>query len=307
MTDAVITFRKEIETEIKNFETNKGENEAKNPRDLQKEIELYIEKRGALVEDYNKKHQAILDAWKQQNERIKERWNIIKCITSYAHSVGHIKHVIDCQNAIAQEIRTQQDKLYGKTPPPSPLLVSLEEAKKKHEAARQRYKTLAIIGQAISTRLVDIDKWVQQIDELIPGENQNFAIYIFWCKVIPAHRDLGEALNASCSFIDKFEKRWLYIPPSVPRTVPWLIPPGTYLNELNDAFLEAFQTTRQTEVDARIAFDNAKAKLDSLVKAQKEWADKTDEKVKSALQEKHECPVEIPRNDCTLPPSDQIP
>lgn len=306
MTDEVRDLLAEVEKEIENFETNKGNHEARNPQDQQKEINLYLEKRDALVEDYKKKYPALLDAWKLQNERIKERWSIIKCITSYAHSVDHIKNVIDCQNALTQEIRTQQNNLIGEVSPSS-LSTLLETAKKDNEVARQRYKTLTLISQAISARLAEIDKWIQQIDELIPGENQSFAIYLFWCKVIPAHRDLSKVQDASCSFIDEFKKRRLYVPPSNPRAMPWLIPHDQSSAELDCAFLAAFKTTREAEVKARIEFDSAKTTLDSLLKAQKEWADKADEKVKSALQGKHKCPAKTSSNSCTPQAQDQIP
>ncbi|WP_374476773.1 hypothetical protein [Zoogloea sp.] len=304
--ETVEKLLKRVENEIEVFEDSKEKHDVENPQGLKKEIIQYREKRVTLAEDYKNKYPALLGAWTQQNRRIKERWFIINSLPLYADSVSSIKDVITCQNATSNKIITQQVNIYGTTSPPS-LLASLNEAKKDHEEAKLAYKTLTTLAPIIGTRLSEIDKWIQQIDELIPGENQSFAIYLFWRKVIHAHRDLGEGLDASCDFIANFQHRVLYIPESNPRKAPWLIPDSKYSASLNEAFLTAYRDTREAEIKARIAFDNAKAALDSLEKTKKEWTDKFDEKVKSALQGKHVCPVESDRTSCDATTAQQVP
>lgn len=296
------SFKRAINDQMKRFESDRMEIEAKNMLELVKQTDIYSDKHETYLNDYKKEYPILRRTWEIQLETIIEIWKELKKNNEYGNHNTKIDEANKCKNNISEKITRKRSELYGTQPESDSK--KLDESKIAYDKAIQQFKTLTTLGQAIKTRQVEINKWIDKIKEICFCDI-GFAIYLFWDKVFHAHRDLIEDIN-NLTFNAETESRYpkdmlsneaLYRAHVGPRMGPWLIKPGQYLETLDTAYLEAYKTRLNDEFEKRKKVDTLKTELDALLKTQKDWTDKFDDKVKSALQGKLKCPVQPPSQE----------
>lgn len=304
--DSLKNFRKEIKDKLQSFESARNgvektrkEIEAKNLLELDKQTDIYDGKREAYFANYQKEYDILRETWDLQRGTIFKIWSELIKNTEYFTYNNKIKSAKTCKDDISKKITEKQNALYGIRPDSDSK--NLEDSKAAYDKAIQHFKMLTTLGQAIKTRQVEINKWIDKIKE-IRFMDIGFAIYLFWDKVFHPHRDLAYSISDldSCEKTnplyskDNTKKEDLYCAPANPREGPWLINPNDYLEKLDYAYLDAYKHKRNDEFAKREIVYTLETELDELLKAQKDWTDKFDEKVKCTLHGKCACPVQSP-------------
>jgi hypothetical protein len=269
-----------------------NEFEAKKLGELKTDLDAFVKKQDQLVDGYKAKYDALRKTWCDREtdvERVyahikcefpldKEKWqNLIKdCICRKKHDIYCLKKRI-----------AKRKRCCG-----GPLQRARDEAAVKYDEAKAALDVIQNLAQKIADALAANLTLIGEIDKL-PSAERTVALYLFWFKLLPAHKRLApKDISDACTTLgSEGDPKTLCKPvydegckdedgactppkgyedpdPKEPRG-PWLMPPDDYSYQLDCAW-EAYHKAKQVLADAEAAL---KANPDDLASLEKKLTD----------------------------------
>ncbi|MBJ6127184.1 hypothetical protein [Microvirga splendida] len=229
---------------VANISEQIADYEAKKLAQLKSEIEGFIKKKDALIEDYKKKHPELLRLWSGQNVAIDilhktlvcryPDWAEIfqSCVCKHIEAIQTSQVNLDVRLCCGQGANEK----------------ARDKAKQKSEAANLFLKGLGDMEKGITAQLQQNQKWIDEIGKLLNGPDSIQAIHVFWGKLLPAHAQLApdglstvlkESLaKAACNAAQVVDDscKPVAAEPSNTRSPPWLIHFDVYGSALEKAW-----------------------------------------------------------------------
>jgi hypothetical protein len=282
--------------------------EAKKLTELKAELEAIVKKKTALVDEYEKKYPLLRERWCKQHQDVEALSDSLRCAFPNQDWKQLISDCICVKQrdawCLEQTIRRRHYCCQGK------LERARDDAQTAFEAAQLRMNVLTANTQKIEAGLADGDKFIKEIQGLVPGPDKAIALFLFWFKLLPLHVGLmPEDVSPECKKFGETETPWLlcksvlepdceddnacdakgYVPPDrgaapSPRPAPWLMPWKNYAG----AFDRAWQDYRQAKNALAEATSRFKSNPDDLESLRTRLADldKTfDQRVKDCLKQ----------------------
>jgi len=258
--------------------------------ELKGELEGFVKKQQGLVDDYKKVYPELRRRWcaqhtdiqtlytqlKSTHDPLKSPWKelVSKCICVKQKEV-------DC---LGEAIRNRKRCCQGQ------LEHKFEQEKEKLAATKARLDNLLALAAKLDAALTADGNWIKGIQTL-PGPERVTVLYLFWVRLLPAHRALKPSdLGSDCTVPGDDETPekicqidwgkpcdpgpWACKPPSTEavggysaeRQLPWLMPPDSYEKALDCAW-DDYRKAKNDLATAEAAF---KAKPDDLATKVKE-------------------------------------
>ena len=214
---------------------------------LKKDIETFLARKKATVEEYSVKYAELSNRWSLQNDNVKDLWS---SIDRYYPDDGWKDIAKPCIGKKISEISAVQAEIDKRT----------GLAKGRHELERDAKKTAADLGRAyldgliantkgVDGRLTENAKLIEDVRTTLNGKDRAVAIYDFFYQLLPSHVQLTpELADKACTDpLDTMEmltagaawetvgKVRLAAAASV-RAVPWLIDPAHFALALDSAW-----------------------------------------------------------------------
>jgi hypothetical protein len=282
--------------------------EAKKLAELKAELEAFVKKKGALVDEYEKKYPVLRERWCKQHQDVEGLYDSLRCAFPNQDWKQLVSDCI-CQKqretyCLERKIGRRKYCCQGKRER------ARDDAKAAFDAARARMDALNANAQKVDAGLVDSDKLIKEIQGLVPGPDKAVALYLFWFKLLPLHVGLmPDDVSAECKKFAETETPWLlcktvlepdcdddstcdpkgYVPPSPgaaisPRPAPWLMPWKNYSGDLDCAW-QSYRKAKNTLADAESQLKSDPDDLDSLRKKLDELNKSIEDRVKDCLKQ----------------------
>lgn len=271
--DSAGALLKTVVDEINTFE-------AKKLGELKTDLEAFIKKQDDVEKGYEKAYPVLRDRWCAQQKTIETLYAALKC--AFPHQdwkkiveacICNERHTVRCRE---QELDQRRHCGWGTRER------TRERTRARRDATKARLDTLSDNAGKVKGALDDNDKLIGKIRDLLPQPDKAVALYFFWFKLLPAHKQLmpGDVSDDCRKFGDDespyklcestYKKDCdpkIELPctpasdaPADDKTpfdsrhkAPWLIDPKKYRVELDCAW--------QDLSDAKKAFADAEAKF----------------------------------------------
>lgn len=297
------TLLTEITAELNRFE-------AKKLGELKAELEAFVKQQDALVTEYKeKKYAPLREKWCAQHQQIEKLHAAIKCALP-DDPWKKILTTCICEKQHAQECLDKRIKK-RKRCCDGPLERARNQAHDRFEDAKLRLKTLSSNAQKLEAELAEHDKLIKEIQGLLPGPEQAVVLYLFWLKLLPAHRRMtpddvtaeckkfgeSDAPDKICGRITcdkcKPEPGACTIPDdgcgtdaegaSPGQNPPWLIHPDKYGAALDCAW-ESYRNAKDAFAEAESKYKGAPDDIESLSKLYDDNAKKLEADIRDCLK-----------------------
>jgi hypothetical protein len=277
--------------------------EAKKLGELKTDLDAFVKKQDDLEKGYEKAYPALRDKWCAQQQTIETLYAAIKC----AFPNQDWKEIVEtCVCTRRHDVRCREQELEQRRRCGWGIRERRRErARARRDAAKARLESLAANAQKVEGALKDNDKLIGQIRDVLPQPEKAVALYLFWFKLLPAHKQLmpgdvgddcrtfgdAESPYKLCECVYKKDCEPPLELPCKPASgdgesddtspvdsrhkVPWLVKPARYRNELNCAWGD-LRDAKKAFADAEAEFMKAPDDLKSLedkLKAQKDDLD----------------------------------
>jgi hypothetical protein len=282
--------------------------EAKKLTQLKADLEAFVKKKAALVEEYEKKFPLLRERWCKQHQDVEalsdslrcafpnQDWKqlISDCICVKQRETWCLDQTIKRRNYCSQGQRER----------------ARDAAQTAFDAAQLRMNVLNANTQSIEAGLADGDKLIKEIQGLVPGPDKAIALFLFWFKLLPPHVGLmPEDVSPECKKFGETETPWLlcksvlerdcaddnpcdakgYVPPDQgavpsPRPAPWLMPSKNYSGDLDRAWQD-YRKAKDAHAQAQSQFKSDPDDLVSLRAKLAELNKTFDQRVKDCLKQ----------------------
>lgn len=261
--------KSEIDKMLDDLNAQIADFEAKKLGQLKSELEAFNKKKKSLVDSYTAKYPGLLKQWTDQNALIRQMHKTLVCRfedwrEKFQHCVcDTIKYIDDAQADL--DIRLNCAKLK--------LEADRDAAQNKADITEAYLKALSDNEKGVAAALSANNTRIGDVGQLLNGAGSHVAIYVFWGKLLPSHKqlapeplapDLEKSLAAaSCSGPSANTDA---AGSSTPHAAPWLVDPDEYGAKL-DAAWSAHKKAKEDYGAAAATFAKAPNDVVTVAKA----------------------------------------
>jgi hypothetical protein len=278
--------------------------EAKQLGKLKSELEAFDKKKQAVADAYKAGYEGLRCKWRALTAEIETQRRRLICLFGDEWKT----YVTECICKNLSEIAKAEEALQARNNCSlGPLELKLKQAKAATDEAKIYLDTLVDNLAALGKELAKNEAWIRDIKSLIDKpDTAAKAIHILWFKVLPLQWRMASDDLRKCLKFAEGESPCELCPPKlplpeqdcakVPHPVPWLVDPKCYAHELDCAWT-AYRNAKDKQGEAEVAYNKAPDNVATAAKQLDELKKDLDARIAKCLESKK------PKNcGCNEPP-----